>query len=240
MLPGNDNLCSTCHSGRIGKADIDAAIAGNQLRFMNVHYLPAAATRQGSAAKVGYEYDGKSYAGPLNHMGGVQCTSCHDPVASQPHLPDRATPGSARCRNCHADANGDPNKIRLVHLLDYDGDGSTTEPLAAEIGGPGRPRCWRRCRRRPRPAGGLCYADSAYPYFFKDSDGDKKPQCAAAEATSANRFAAWTPALMKAAHNYQLVHKDPGSWAHNFDYAAQLLYDSIGDLGGAVTGLRRP
>ena len=64
-LAGNDNLCSNCHSGRIGKADIDRSIAANQLRFQNVHYLPAAATRQGIAAKVGYEYEGKSYAGPL-------------------------------------------------------------------------------------------------------------------------------------------------------------------------------
>ena len=62
-------------------------------------------------------------------------------------------------------------------------------------------------------AGGLCYAETTYPYFFKDADGDKKPQCAAAEATTAGRFSAWTAPLVKAAHNYQLVHKDPGSWA---------------------------
>jgi hypothetical protein len=45
---------------------------------------------------------------------------------------------------------------------------------------------------------------------------------------------------MKAAHNYQLVHKDHGSWAHNFDYAAQLLVDSIEASGGVVTTLKRP
>jgi hypothetical protein len=83
MLAGNDNLCSNCHSGRVGKADIDRAITANRLTFQNVHYLPAAATRQGAAAKVGYEYDGKTYAGSLRHTGGVQCTSCHDPVSSQ-------------------------------------------------------------------------------------------------------------------------------------------------------------
>src|SRR4030095_1011737 len=80
MLAGNDNLCGNCHSGRVAKSDIDKAIAANKLGFLNVHYLPAAATRQGSAAKVGYEYDGKSYAGPLKHTGGVQRTSCHAPV----------------------------------------------------------------------------------------------------------------------------------------------------------------
>ncbi len=130
-------------------------------------------------------------------------------------------------------------KIRLVHLMDYDGDGSTSESLAAEIGGLGD-RVLAAMQAATAASGGICYSDSANPYFFKDSDGDKKPQCAAAEATSANRFTAWTPALMKAAHNYQLTHKDPGSWAHNFKYSAQLLYDSVADLGGAVTSLRRP
>ena len=45
---------------------------------------------------------------------------------------------------------------------------------------------------------------------------------------------------MKAAHNYQLWHVDPGAWAHNFDYVAQLLYDSTEALGGAVMGMVRP
>jgi hypothetical protein len=238
MLPGNDNLCATCHGGRNSKKEIDAAIASNQLRFINVHYLPGAATRQGSAAKVGYEYPGATYAGPLTHMGGVQCTSCHDPVSTG-HTFQISDAWEARCKNCHADANGDPNKIRLVHLMDYDGDGSTSESLAAEIGGLGD-RVLAAMQAATAASGGICYSDSANPYFFKDSDGDKQPRCAAAEATSANRFTAWTPALMKAAHNYQLTHKDPGSWAHNFKYSAQLLYDSVGDLGGAVTGLRRP
>jgi hypothetical protein len=238
MLAGNDNLCGTCHSGRIGKRDIDQAIAGNKLGFQNVHYLPAAATRQGNAAKVGYEYDGKTYAGPLTHMGGVQCTSCHDPVSTG-HTFQIADAWEARCKNCHADANGDPKKIRQVHVMDYDGDGSTTESLAAEIAGLGD-RVLGAMATAAAGAGGLCYSESTYPYFFKDTDGDKKPQCAAAEAAAANRFTAWTGPLMKAAHNYQLSHKDPGSWAHNFNYTAQLLNDSIADLGGSVAGLVRP
>ena len=40
---------------------------------------------------------------------------------------------------------------------------------------------------------------------------------------------------MKAAYNYQLSRKEPGAWAHNFDYVAQLLFDSVADLGGSVT-----
>jgi predicted CXXCH cytochrome family protein len=238
MLAGNDNLCSTCHSGRVGKADIDKAIASNKLGFQNVHYLPAAATRQGSAAKVGYEYDGKSYAGPLKHTGGVQCTSCHDPVGSK-HSFLIEDAWDSRCKSCHADANDKPEAIRLVRTQDYDGDGNGSESLAAELAGLGD-RLLGAMNAAAAAGGGLCYAETAYPYFFKDVDRDGKPACSPADAISANRFTAWTPALMKAAHNYQLVHKDPGSWAHNFDYSAQLLYDSIEATGGAVTAIKRP
>ena len=237
-LPGNDNLCSTCHSGRIAKADIDAAIAAGQLRFQNVHYLPAAATRQGAAGKVGYQYDGKSYAGPLMHQGGAQCTSCHDPVASR-HSFLIKDAWEMRCRNCHADANGDPANIRLTHLLDYDGDGNVAEPLTAELAGLGD-RLLAVMGASALATGGLCYAEKTYPYFFKDGDGDLKPACSPPEAVATAAFAAWTPKLIKAAHNYQLVRKDPGAWAHNFDYAAQLLVDSVADLGGDVSKLMRP
>ncbi len=40
---------------------------------------------------------------------------------------------------------------------------------------------------------------------------------------------------MKAAYNYQFVTKDPGAFAHNPAYAAQLLHDSIADLGTRVS-----
>jgi len=84
----------------------------------------------------------------------------------------------------------------------------------------------------------LCYDPSTYPYFFKDTDGNK--QCSPTEIVAANGFTAFTAALMKATFNYQLSQKEPGAWAHNFDYMAELLYDSIADLGGSVVGLTRP
>ena len=39
---------------------------------------------------------------------------------------------------------------------------------------------------------------------------------------------------MRAAYNYQFVLKDPGAFAHNGNYAAQLLIDSLADLGAKV------
>ena len=111
--PGRDNVCESCHRGRESKSSVDAAIAAGKPAFKNVHYLPAGAVKLGSAVHVGYEYDGKTYVGPMTHVGGAQCTSCHDPVSSH-HTFQITDAWSSTCRNCHADANGDPKNIRLI------------------------------------------------------------------------------------------------------------------------------
>jgi len=234
------NLCSTCHSGRESKATIDAQIAANKLGFRNVHYLPAAAVRQGTAAKVGYEYDGLTYAGPwTGHPGGDGCNSCHSGAVTQhTFLP---ADNFATCLQCHQTAT-QLSDIRSVskHGEDYDGDGSESEPLAGEIEGLSE-LVLARMQAVVVAAGGtgICYDANAYPYFFIDSNGNGLCD-GAAETTSANGFKAWTPALMKAAHNFQMSHKDPGAWSHNFDYMSQLLFDSIADLGGSTGQLVRP
>jgi hypothetical protein len=236
-LAGRDNLCSTCHAGREAKATIDAAIAQGNLRFLNVHYLPAGAVKLGRQARVGYEYDGKTYAGPLAHEGGAQCTSCHDAVATR-HTFRIEDAWRQHCQRCHADANGRPEAIRQTHKADYDGDGNTAEPLRDELGG----LAARLLAAMRAVAPGLCYAPGAYPYFFKNDERTGRELCAAGEAVAASQFRAFTPALMKAAHNYQIFRVEPGAWAHNFDYMAQLLVDSIEALRGAagVAGLVRP
>lgn len=234
-LPGNDNLCANCHIGRASKATLDTTIAaGGPLKFVNVHYLPAAGTREGTLAKIGYEYTGKTYAGRLTHMGGVQCTSCHNPQQSN-HTFQVADVWKQRCETCHADATG-PEEIRLTHLADYDGDGNATESLKAEVDGMAARVL---TAMRGVSANGVCYEEHTYPYFFKDTDSNGS--CSVSEAVAANGFTPFTPALLKAAHNYQFSKKDPGSWAHNFNYIAQLLFDSAEDLTGAPpTNMTRP
>ena len=153
--PGFDNVCASCHRGREAKATVDAAIAAGKPAFKNVHYLPAAAVKLGSAAHVGYEYDGKTYVGPLSHVGGTQCTSCHNPAGSH-HTFQVADGWDRTCRGCHADANGDPKKIRLIRTVDYDGDGNTAETLAAEIDGIAAATL--AAMQAVAPAPGLCYA----------------------------------------------------------------------------------
>jgi predicted CXXCH cytochrome family protein len=233
--PGNDNVCESCHKGRAGKADVDAAIAAGKPALADVHHLPAAAVKLGSEVHGGYEYPGKTYVGALSHIGGTQCTSCHDPGKSH-HTFEVKDAWNGQCSVCHADANGAPQNIRVIHTLDYDGDGNTMEPLADEIGG--LAQATLSAMQAAARAPGLCYTPDVYPFFFVDTNGDKT--CSAAEAVFANAFTAWTPALTKAALNFQLSQNDPGSWAHNFDYTAELLYDSTQDLGGDISKLRRP
>jgi hypothetical protein len=33
---------------------------------------------------------------------------------------------------------------------------------------------------------------------------------------------------------------DPGAYAHNGDYILQVLYDSLVDIGGEISGMIRP
>lgn len=233
------NLCSTCHSGREGKLTIDQAIADNKLGFKNVHYLPSGAVRQGNAAKLGYEYSGRTYAGPwTGHPGGDTCMSCHAAGPTQhSFLP---ADNFAACSTCHSTASSvDTIRWAPKRNFDYDGDGSTTEALSGELAGLSQALLARMHLSVVASGGsGICYEGHTYPYFFVDTDGSGL--CEPTEAVSANGFKTWTPALMKAAHNYQIVQKDPGAWAHNFNYVAQLLIDSIADLGGNTGAFVRP
>jgi len=85
------------------------------------------------------------------------------------------------------------------------------------------------------------YAPGRHPYFFYDKDGDG--QISGEESVAANRYAHWTPRLLKAAYNYQVVTKDSGAYTHNPTYALQLLYDSLESLSARIDvtlGGRRP
>ena len=84
----------------------------------------------------------------------------------------------------------------------------------------------------------LIYDKSSYPYFFIDSDGDGEVD--PGEGIYPNKYATWTPNLLKAAYNYQYAAKDPGGYAHNAEYVIQLLYDSLQAVGGSTAGMTRP
>lgn len=242
-----DNLCLNCHQGRESTVSVNAAIAragvgddevAEGLTFRNVHYFAAGASLFGSEAHGAYEFDGKEYAGRNMHDGddeATQCTDCH-----QPHN------GEVRinlCEDCH-DEVFDPEDVRLIRMLedvdviDYDGDGDDEEPIVEEIATLEETLLVAIQAYATDTIGtSIVYDSHSHPYWFIDtnSNGTADPD----EVNSDNRFASWTPTLLRAAYNYQYVAKDPGAFAHNADYILQILYDSLEAVGADVSSYTR-
>lgn len=239
MYQASDALCASCHSGRQGKGTIDAYLAStSNPSFQNVHYLPSAGMKYGAEAGVGYEYDGKTYAGADPHMpqgANSECVFCHSPAATGHTF--QPADHFGLCVNCHT-GSASVEEIRWFgNTVDYDGDGDAGEPLAAELATYKDALLTAlRTYADAHDLGAPCYSEHAYPYWFTGEG----PWCTPGEATGANAFRSWDGELVKAAHNFQFVHKDPGAWAHNMTYATQLLYDSIEALGADPAPLVRP
>ncbi|MBI4702741.1 MAG: Ig-like domain-containing protein [Deltaproteobacteria bacterium] len=240
-LGGTSNLCGTCHAGRVAKADIDAAIAAQSFKFLNVHYLPAAALWQGSKAAVGYQYPGKSYGGAREHKGGSACVFCHRPDKSRHSFDVQDTFAAQACDSCHGNADS-AHEIRWDNT-DYDGDKDGSEPLGDEVDTIAAALLAGMHGYAVKLGKPVCYDGAAYPYFFADKHDVASGACHPADAVANNSFKGWDGALMKAAHNYQLSRKEPGAWAHNLKYMLQLLIDSVDDLepgAAAAAGFVRP
>ena len=230
------NICGTCHAGRESKADIDESLESGSPSFQNVHYLPAAAIQQGTDAQVGYEYDGQTYAGPSEHPAGTECSYCHDPVVTE-HTFD-VNDNLASCTTCHPGV-AEATEIRyLSNTTDYDGDGDSTETPGGELETLADDMYAEMTLVSQALAAPICYDAHSYPYWFNDTDGSGV--CDGSEASYSNSYSGWTDQVLKAAFNYQVYQKEPGAWAHNFDYMAQLMIDTIDDLGGDVSAYTRP
>ncbi|WP_175483205.1 polyheme membrane-associated cytochrome C [Salinihabitans flavidus] len=238
---GSSAVCTVCHQGRLSGDDISTATGGidedevsGDLAFMNVHYGVAAAVMRGSDVRGGYQYPGKTYAGTFAHVPNANtCVACHDP-----HTTQVETDG---CISCHRGVE-DPRDIRMRHT-DFDGDGDNAGGIHAEILGlHGDLLAAIQSYAAEISDASIGYAPGTYPYFFQDSDGDG--QIGDDEAAYPNRYQSWTPRLLKAAYNYQVVKKDPGGYVHNPAYMLQLLHDSLEDLSAQVdidmTAYRRP
>lgn len=238
---GSSAVCTVCHQGRQSGDAVTAATQGrdedavsSELAFLNVHYGVAAAVMHGAEVRGGYQYPGRRYAGRFAHVPSANtCTACHDA-----HTTEVASDG---CVACHRGVD-DLRAIRTRHA-DFDGDGKTDAGIHAEIVGLhgmlGRAIQTYATEVAGTPIG---YAKGRFPYFFTDSDGDGR--IGDEEAVPANRYASWTPRLLKAAYNYQVVAKDAGAYVHNPAYALQLLYDSLESLSERIdldmSGLHRP
>jgi hypothetical protein len=231
------NLCLNCHQGRESTVSVNAAIekagvgdddVSEDLSFRNVHYFAAGATLFGSEAQGVYQYDGQEYVGRNMHVPGFDtCVNCH--------FEHTLAVNVDQCVTCHGEFE-DVRDIRMM-AADYDGDGAA-EGVAGEIATMHDALLVAIQSYAANTIGTpIVYKPLAYPYWFTDANAD-----GVADEGDTEGYATWTPRLLRAAYNYQYVAKDPGAFAHNSKYVAQVLYDSLVDTGGeaAVTGMTRP
>jgi len=250
----SSNICMNCHMGRASKKSIDNAIAGGPgpYGFTNIHYFAAAATLFGTEVQGGYEFAGKNYVGQRfypNHGGRFgTCVECHmttsriDDTRNTPMDHNVAHPNASSCVLCHGQDVSQPikgadpknfrfDKIRPYSTPDYDGDGNRAESAKEEIQGLEANLYVAMQNYSAKIGKPVIYDSHAYPYFFNDSNGNGLIDPGEAIFPNAYRFDA---TLLKSAYNYQTSLKDPNAYIHNSRYIAQLLVDSIQNVGGNV------
>jgi hypothetical protein len=227
------NLCMTCHQGRESTASVNKAISGMspdtpnpKLNFIHVHYFPAGATRYGTQAKVGYEYEGKEYVGYFAHMPNVSnCTDCHQSHTGEVKID--------RCGGCHDGIKtvADLATIRMSTQGDFDGNGKE-EGIAREIANL-QAELYAAIQTYAKSVGGkpIAFTKAAYPYWYADTNGNGRID--QEEVRPDNAYTAYTPRLMQATYNYSFALRDPGGAYHNGRYVLQLLYDSLESLANS-------
>ena len=241
------NVCMQCHMGRESTASVNKAIAGMnadtpnpKINFVHLHYKQAGATIYGAEAKIGYEYDGKTYAGRFAHAAGANtCTSCHDAHGGQLAWEN--------CAACHKKtgikSEADIVKIRMT-AGDWDGNGAT-DGAAQEIASLQK-QLYAAIQQYSRTVGGvqIAFSPDAFPYWYADRNGNGKVD--PDELKPDNKYPAYTPRLLQAVYNYTFSIRDPGAAYHNSKYTAQLLHDSLeslaqsGNAGASMQGKARP
>ncbi len=236
----NMNLCMNCHQGRVSTVQVNEATNGlendvvsEKLKFINIHNFEAGATKFGTEAKGGYEYEGKEYVGLFEHVPNYTgCTSCHSTHQLKVKV--------GECTECHQQVQ-EGKGLHAIRLTapDYDGDGNTTEGVAEELDAL-RQALYAAIQEYAKHVAkaDIVYGAHDYPCFFTDLNGNG--QADSEEVNINNSYHAWTPKLLKAAYNYQYATEDPGGFAHNNKYIAQLLYDSLESLSAIQDGMIRP
>jgi hypothetical protein len=232
---GPEARCMVCHQGRASGATVDRATEGIEpdtvsadLSFTNIHYYAAAATLYGTEVQGGYEYPGEAYDAKHDHVTGIDtCVACHDSHTLEVKL--------ATCQTCHQGVTAveDLRDVREPSSgLDYDGDGDVSEGMYFEIQGLQEALLTAiQGYGSEVSQSAIAYSAEIYPYFAADANSNGTVD------EGEGKYTAWTPRLLRAAYNYQLSIKDPGSFAHGNKYIVQLLFDSIADLN---TGLSAP
>ncbi len=230
---GTSASCISCHQGRESTVSVDLALGDlpadtpdETLVFRNIHYFAAGATLFGTEAQGAYEYVGNTYVGQNMHVDDFnQCTQCHNAHSLEVDV--------AACANCHGtqelqDIRSDPT--------DWDGDGDVAEGLYYEFETMHDALYAAITAHASEKVGvAIIYDPTVYPFFFADTYGN-------GEINVEERYAPWTPRLVRATYNYNYGVKDTGAFAHNGKYLLQITYDSLRDIGGsdATAGMTRP
>src|SRR5271157_963263 len=232
--------CIDCHAGRASTETVDDAIGKAALAsddtpsatfaFVDSHSI-SGATSFGAEAQGAYEYADKTYQGRFIRGGNFfTCIQCHDPHTLKVN--------ADYCTECHTFTGGDVKNIR-VNTTDYAGDGNTQEGVAFEIQHMQDDLLVAIQAYAKKTSGvPIVYDQKTYPFFFIDTNNNGKAD--PDELNANNQYNAWTPRLLRAAYNYNYVSSDPGAFAHNSTYTIQILYDSLADIGGNVSGMTRP
>src|SRR5690606_34475148 len=107
------NLCLNCHQGRESTVSVNRLIGdlepdeqSETLRFLNIHYFAAGATRYGTEVKGAYEYDGKEYLGFFDHANVNECNDCHATHQLDVDVLDV-------CADCHEEVE-EPEDVRNI------------------------------------------------------------------------------------------------------------------------------
>jgi hypothetical protein len=232
---GREARCMQCHQGRestvsvntaIEEAGVEDDVVSEDLGFRNIHYYAAAATKYGTLAQGGYQYDGKSYDANFAHVDAYDtCVECHNVHTLEVRV--------AECAGCHTGVSEveDLKDVRMNgSLVDYDGDGDDEEGIYFEIVGL-QEKLFEAIQAYGESVAGapIGYDASRYPYFFGDANSSGTLD------EGEGGYPAWTPRLVRAAYNYQVSQKDPGMFAHGGKYILQLLFDSLEDLNLALS-----
>jgi hypothetical protein len=228
-----------CHQGRQSVVSVNAAISetvgteedtpSEDLGFLNIHYYAAAATKYGTLAKGGYEYDGKMYDGNFAHVAEYDtCIECHNSHTLELRIEE--------CAGCHEDVASvdDLKNVRMAgSQVDYDGDGDVEEGIYYELEHM-QTLVYQAMQQYAADVVGtpIVYNTASHPYFFIDTNGDG--EASEDEVNGDNSYNAWTARLLKAAYNYQTSIKDPGAYAHGGKYIIELLYDSMENLSAGL------
>jgi hypothetical protein len=146
-------------------------------------------------------------------------------------------PPKTECAVCHTALNDVGFKeFRPATTPDYDGDGNTTESRRDEIAGLEAPLLAQiQAYAKTTIGTAIAYDGASYPYFFVDDNGN-----GVVDPGENTGYSELDAKLLKATYNYQVSQKEPCGYIHNADYIAQLLIDSIADLGGDVSAFKRP